>query len=161
MQAGIEDGAGVNRHDGVAAGRGETDMQCAIAAAPGMRGEPSSTRAVGIDEFIDAASDIGLGERIDHDLAFPRAIAVRLPVLDRAAAAGAEILAERRDPFGAGAVDAQELPAVGMIGDFFRFDRLAAERIGHEQRLPFGKSDTVAALADVIDAQAFSHGERR
>jgi hypothetical protein len=53
------------------------------------------------------------------------------------------------------------LAAVGMAGDMRRLDRLAAERIGHEDGLPAGKGDAVAAVTDVIDGEAFNHGARR
>ncbi len=48
-----------------------------------------------------------------------------------------------------------------MIGCGFGFNHLAAERIRHEQRLSLCKGNAVAALADVIDAEKFSHGARR
>ena len=82
-------------------------------------------------------------------------------MLNGAAAATAEILAKRRDPFRAGALDARQLPAVGVIGHRLDLDGLAAKRIGHEQGLAVGEGDAVAAMADMVDDQAFNHGARR
>ena len=52
-------------------------------------------------------------------------------------------------------------PAIGMIGDRTGFDGLAAKRVRHEHGVPAGESDAVAAMADMIDDEAFSHGARR
>jgi hypothetical protein len=82
-------------------------------------------------------------------------------MLDGAAAAGAEIPAERRDPLRTGVLHAQQKPAVGMIGDRTGFDGLAAERVRHEHGVPAGEGNTIAAMADMIDDKAFSHGARR
>ena len=40
-------------------------------------------------------------------------------------------------------------------------DGLACERIWHVHRLPVGKGDAVATMADVIDDETFNHGARR
>ena len=82
-------------------------------------------------------------------------------MLDRAAAAGAEIPAERRDPLRRSRCRPQQNPAIGMIGDRTGFDGFAAERVGHEHGVSVGKSHAVAAMADVIDDEMFSHGARR
>ena len=126
-----------------------------------MDGDAPAACAVGVEERFDLTFDAGMRQGIDHDLAFPGAIGFRLPVLNGAAAATAEIFAERLDPFGAGALDAGQLPAVGVIGHRFGLDGLAAKRIGHEQGLAVGKGDAVAAMADMIDDEAFNHGARQ
>ena len=114
-----------------------------------------------VDQFIDRAFDAGMPERIDHDSALPRAIGLRLPVLNRTTAAAAEISAERRDPLRAGVLDLHQLPAVGMTIYRVDVDALAAERIGHEHGLAAGKGNAVAAVADMIDIEALNHGGRR
>jgi hypothetical protein len=40
-------------------------------------------------------------------------------------------------------------------------DRLAAQRVRHIHALPAGQRDAIAAMADVIDDQAFNHGAHR
>ena len=65
------------------------------------------------------------------------------------------------DPLRACVLDARELPAVGMTGDRFGFDGLAAQRVRHEHGLAAGKGNAVAAMADMIDGEAFNHGARR
>ena len=116
---------------------------------------------VGIGEVADFALDPALPKCIGHDPALPGAVGVPLPVLDGAAAAAAEISAERCDPFRAGMLDARQLPAVGVIGHGLRFDGLAAERVRHIHGLPTGKGDAVAAMTDMIDGEMLSHGARR
>ncbi len=48
-----------------------------------------------------------------------------------------------------------------MTGDRLGLDGFAAERVRHEQALAAGKADAVAAMADMIDGEAFNHGARR
>ena len=151
----------VDGDDGVAAGRGEADAQLAVVAAARMHGDAAAAGAMGIDQVIDRAGDAGVGQRVDHDLALPRPIGVRLPVLDGAAAAGAEIAAERRDPLRAGAFDTQQAAALGMAGDRVGLDGLAGQRVRHEDGVSAGEGDAVAAMADMVDGEVFSHGARR
>ena len=82
-------------------------------------------------------------------------------MLDGAAAAGAEISAERIDPLRTGLFDACQRAAVGMTGDGVGLDGFAAQRVRHEQALAAGKADAVAAMADMVDDEAFNHGARR
>ena len=160
-QAGIEDRAILDRDNRVAVGRGKTGAQRAVAIASGMDGDAAAAGAVGIDEVVDFAGDAGMPERIDHDPALPGAIGLGLPVLDGAAAAGAEIPAERRDPLRAGVLDAQQLPALGIADRRFDVDGLAVQRVRYEHGVAAAESDAVAAVADVIDGEAFNHGGRR
>ena len=136
-------------------------LTLAIAAAAGMDGDAPAAGAVGVEERLNLTFDAGMRQGIDHDLAFPGAIGLRFPMLNGAAAATAEILAKRRDPLRAGALDAGQMPAVGLIGHRFDLDGLAAERIGHEQGLAIGEGDAVAAMADMVDDEALSHGALR
>jgi hypothetical protein len=83
-------------------------------------------------------------------------------VLDGAAAANSEMLAQRFDTFRARLFDPQQLPPVWMMtGCGGRFDRLAAKRVGHKEALPLGERDTIAEMADMIDEEALNHGARR
>jgi hypothetical protein len=161
VQGRIENRTILDRHNGVAVGGGEACPQLAIAAAAGMDGDAPAAGAVGVEQRFNLTFDAGMRQGIDHDLAFPGAIGLWFPVLNGAAAATAEILTKRRDPFRAGALDVRQLPAVGVIGHRFDLDGLAAERIGHEQGLAIGEGDAVAAMADMVDDQAINHGARR
>ena len=82
-------------------------------------------------------------------------------MLNGAAAAGAEIWAERCDPLGACVLDARQKPALGIIGCRFDLDDLAAKRVRHEHGVAAGKANAVAAMADMIDGKTFNHGARR
>jgi hypothetical protein len=50
------------------------------------------------------------------------------------------------------------MPAVRVTGHRFDLDGLAAERIRHEHALAIGEGDAVAAMADMVDNEAFTHG---
>ncbi len=165
VQGRIENRTVVDRDDGVAAGRGKPDAPFAIAAATGVDGDAPPAGAVRIDEKVDLAFDAGMCQRIDHDLAFPGAIGLRLPMLDGAAAASAKVSAERRNPLRAGAIDAQQAPAIRVAGHRRDFDGFAIQRVRHEYALAVSQGDAVAAMADMIDDQmpraGTSHDARR
>ena len=78
-----------------------------------QRDAPAATPCASISG-ADLAFELCLRQRLDHEIAFPGAVALGFPVLDRAAAADAEMRTERRDPLGAGALDRKQAPAVGM-----------------------------------------------
>jgi hypothetical protein len=114
-----------------------------------------------VDEVIDRALDIGMSQDIDDDLSFPRAIGFWLPMLNGAAATRAEIRTKRFDPLGTGTIDAHKLPAIGVARQYTGFDGLAAERVRYKYSLAFDERDTIAAMADVIDGEEFSHAGHR
>jgi len=61
---------------------------------------------MGVDQGVDVAIELRLRQRLDDEIALPGAVGLGFPVLDRAAAANTKVLAERRDPLGAGLLDA-------------------------------------------------------
>ena len=144
-------------------GRGETDLEHILSRrSAGVQRDAPAAGAVGVDQRIDLAGDACLRQRRDHEVAFPGAVVLGLPMLDRAAAADAEMWAERRDPLRAGVLDLEQAPAVGMMARHGRdLDGLAAQRVGHKTALSAGKGDAVAAMTDMIDDEAFNHGARR
>ncbi len=132
-----------------------------MGAEPPMQGDAAAAGAMRVDQRRDFAVEPGLRQRLDHDVALPRVIGRVLPMLDRAAAAHAEMRAERFDPLGARDLDREQLAAIGMVArNAIDLDGLAAECIGHVDRLAFVERDTIAAMADMIDGQAFNHGAR-
>ena len=78
-------------------------------------------------------------------------------MLDRAAAADAEMRTKRLDALGARRLDAQQMPAVRMAGHALGLDRLARQRIGHEHRPVRRFGDAVAAVGQAVDEQPFGH----
>ncbi len=113
---------------------------------------------MGIDEIVHLAVDARLRQRIDYDLTLPGAIGVRSPVLNGAAAAASEMRTERRDAFRVRCLHAKKPRTIRMASDRLGVDDFAAERVRHEHRLFVKVRDAVAAMPDVIDGQAFSHG---
>src|SRR5262249_53985031 len=118
--------------------------------------------AMGIDQRRNRAVEFCLRERLDRQRMFPGPVVFDLPMLDGAAAADAEMPAERRDALRARYLDIEEAAAVGMMaGHVGDLDGLATERIGHIDRLGAGERDAVTAMADVIDEKTFNHAARR
>src|SRR3954468_3481680 len=97
-----------------------------------MHGDAAASGAMGVDQLIDRTFDSCGGEGIHHDLPLPGAIGRWLPVLYGAAAAGAEISAERQDPLRAGDCDAEQRRTVGLAGDRLGFDGLISQRVRYE-----------------------------
>ena len=84
-------------------------------------------------------------------------------MLDRAAAADAEMRTERRDPLHACGLDLEQSPAVGMVaGNGSDLDCFAAQRVRHIDIAAACDGDAVAVMADMVDdeALAVSHGAR-
>ncbi|CEG08838.1 hypothetical protein BN961_02257 [Afipia felis] len=141
-------------HDLVPSGGGKPDAQFAR-SLPRMEGGAAASGAVRIDERADLAGDAGLLQRIHDKEALPIAIGIHLPVLDRAATADAEILAEGRDPLGARRDDLDEIaPVRRSAGRGCRIDGFAAERVGDIDVPAAIEGDAVAVLADMIDGEA-------
>ena len=118
---------------------------------------------MGIDQGRHVAIDSRLRQHRHHELALPGAIGRGVPMLDRAAAADAEMRTERRDPLHACGLDLEQSPAVGMVaGNGCDFDRFAAQRIRHVDVAAACDGDAVAVMADMVDdeALAVSHGAR-
>jgi hypothetical protein len=139
----------------VPSGGGEPHAQRAR-PLPCMKCGAATAGAVRVDQCADFAGNAGLFERIDDELALPIAIGVRLPVLDRAAAAGAEILAERRDALRARSDDFDEVaPVRGSAGRNVRIDDFAAQRVGDVDIPAAVEGNAVAELADMVDGEAF------
>ncbi len=116
---------------------------------------------MGIDQRVYFAAKLRLGQRLDDNIAFPCAIALGLPMLNRATAADAKMRAKRRDPLRAGALDREQAAAVGMTGYGGNLDRLAAERVRHVYGRSVREGDAVTVMSDMIDDKMFSHGARR
>ena len=115
-----------------------------------------------IDQGCDLAVDFRLRKRSDDEVAFPGAVALGLPVLNGAAAADSEMLAQRFDTFRARLVDSHQLPPIRMMtGRGGDFDRLTAERVGDKEASPLDDRNAIAEMADMIDDEALNHGARR
>lgn len=94
----------------------EADAQNALLALPRVQRHAAAAGAVGVDQFADLAIDAGMIERVDHKLPLPVSICFGLPVLDGAAAAGAEMRTERIDTLRAWRDDMRKRAAVRMTG---------------------------------------------
>ena len=132
-------------------------------AHPRVQCDAPAARAMGIDQGRNVAIDSRLRQRRRHKLALPGGVGRGVPMLDRAAAADAEMRTERRDPLHACGLDLKQSPAIGMAaGDRNDFDRLAAQRIRHIDVAAISDGDAVAVMADMVDdeALALSHGAR-
>ncbi len=115
-ETGRQDRAVVDRDDVVAAGGREPDLKDVLGAAPGMEDRAPAALAMGVDDGVDGRVEPRIAQRRNHEVAFPGAIARGAPMLDRAAAADAEMRTDRRDPLGTGHVDPHQMPAVRVAG---------------------------------------------
>src|SRR5258708_4378927 len=78
-------------------------------------------------------------------------------MLHGAAAADAEMFADRRFALMARFVDADEMPPVGMAVDAFDRHEFARQSVGDEYRPNIGVGDAVAAMAEAGDGELFGH----
>ncbi len=147
----------VDRDQAVGAGGGEADLQHFVRAAPGMQDGAAAAVAMGIDQIADRRLEPGLLQRFDDETALPGAVTRRLPMLDGAAAAHAEMRTDRRNALRARRLDAQQMPPVGMAGDRLDLDRFARQRAGHINRAVRAFGNPVAAVADLFDHKVFGH----
>ena len=103
----------------------------------------------------DRRIEPGLRQRVDDQAALPFPIAGRGPVLDRAAAADAEMRTERLDALRACGLDAQQMAAIRLAGNALDLDGLAGQRVGHEQRPRRRVRHAIAAVGEAIDGEPF------
>ena len=142
--------------------RGKADLEHVMRTLARMQSHAAAAFAMGIDQRKNLAVDFRLRERRNDEVAFPGAVMFGLPVLNRAAAADAEMLAKRFDTLRAGLFDPHQLPPVRMMtGRGGDFDRLATKRVGNKEVAPVGECNAVAEMADMIDEEALNHGVRR
>ena len=127
--------AGVDGDDVMRARRGEADLQHIVLAAPRMQhGAPAALRRAHRSAARPARPARHAPSASDHQLALPQMIFGERPVLQRAAAALAEMLADRLRALVARPVDMHEVPPVGMAGDRLRPSR--SRPAAHRARRP-------------------------
>jgi hypothetical protein len=127
-----------------------------------MQRHASASLAMGIDQGKNLAVDLRLRERRRDEMVFPGAIALGFPMLDRAAAAAAEVLAEGLDAFWAWLFDPYQLPPIGMMTwDDRNFDCFTTKRVGNKDAPPLDERNAVAKMSNMVDDEALNHGARR
>ena len=135
----------------------EADHEDVARAAARMEHGAPAPFAMRIDQIIDVGRDTRLRQRAHHKVPLPGAIALPVPMLHGAAAATAEMRADRGDPLCARALDPQQAAPVGMTLNCLHLDGLAGQRIRHEHRPGRRLGDAVAAMAEVGDGQVLGH----
>src|SRR5262249_40894425 len=147
-----------DRHDVVRPRRREADLEDIALTTPRVEDGAAAAVTVSVDQVVNRRVEAGPRQRLKDEITFPFAIMRGRPVLQRAAAAGAEMRTDRRDPVRARDLDADEVTAVRMAGP--RVDRggFARQRIGHVDRSGRRLGDAVPALAETRDLQMFDHG---
>ena len=71
--------------------RGEADFEHVVGAAPSVKHRAAAAVAMRVDKLGDRRLDAGLAQRLDDEAALPCAVGSGRPMLQRAAAADAEI----------------------------------------------------------------------
>src|SRR6185369_12449850 len=103
-------------------------------AASCVEDSAAASVAVRVDQVVDGGIEPGLCQRLRHQGPLPISVARRREMLERAAAARSEMRADRRDAVRTGAVELDEVPAVGMTGPQIDFRDLTWQRVGHVER---------------------------
>src|SRR5262245_14541914 len=83
-------------------------------AAAGVEDGAATALSVRVYKRVDRRLEAFPRQRLEHEATLPVAIALRFPVLQRAAAAGAEVRTDRRDALGACDLDLDQSAAIGM-----------------------------------------------
>ena len=111
--------------------RSKSDLQNVMGPASRMQHRAPPASAMGIDEIVDRRDYIRLRQCLHHQRAFPQVVFGQRPVLQRAAAAGAEMLADRLGALVAGLSTCTRCRRSGWPG--YRLDRhgLAGQSIWH------------------------------
>src|SRR5712691_3496835 len=137
--------------------RRKADFQNIALAAAGVKHRASATLAMGIDDIVDRSVNAGPRQRFDHKPALPIAVACRVPVLQRAAAASAEMRTDWCNALRARHVDANKAATIRMAGPGNDLGSLAWQHIGHVERARRCVRDPVATAARPFDLQALNH----
>ena len=136
-----------------------TERNAVSRAAKREGGAPAATERHGA-RILDRPLEASRGKRRDHLLPLPGEIGVRLHMLEGAAPAGAEILADRRDTLGARIENGKRLSA-GLSWLGRHLHQLAGKREGDEERPVRTLRHAVALGAKALDPDLKLHGSRR
>ena len=126
-----------------------------------MEDRTTAAFAMCVDDFGDRKVQSGLPQSLDHEIAFPRAVLNRFPVLHGAAAAYAEMRTDRRNAFRTRPFDVKQPAAIGMAGNCFDLDRFAGQCARNVDRTCGAVGNTVAAMADPGDHKLLNHASPR
>src|SRR5271168_3512376 len=113
---------------------GKTDFQYRLGADSGMEDRAAAALAMRVDEFAHRKIQSRLPQSLDHEIALPRAVLDRLPVLHGAATAYAEMRTDRRNACCTRPFDVEQPPPVGMAGNRFHLDCFARQCAGDVNR---------------------------
>src|SRR5262245_3612195 len=108
--------------------RREADLQHIALAAASVKHRAAAPLAMGIDNVLDRSIDAGPRQCFDDESALPVAVTRRIPVLDRAAAADAEMRTDRRNALRARDIDANEPATIRMARPNVDLGGLARQR---------------------------------
>ena len=128
-----------------------------MAAAPRVENDAAAAFAVRVDQVADRRLDTGLAQRFDDETALPGAVGRACPMLQGAAAANAEMRADRRDAVSARHLDAEQMAPVGLTGHGLNLDGLARQRAGNVNWTTAAVRHAIAAMAEPIDDHALNH----
>ena len=145
----------------VRASGGEPDFKHIVGATPGVKYRAAAALAMRIDQLGDLRVEARLAQRCNNKIAFPGPIGGSFPMLHGAAAAHAEVRANRRDAFGARCIDVEKSPPVGMSRHPFDLNRLAWQRAGNIDRPVGAVGDPVAEMAKPVDHKPLNHAAPR
>ena len=134
VEAWRQDRAAVDRPRRGGCGRRQSRLRARSAPLRRVEHGAAAAVAVRVDKVGDGEVEAGLTQRLDDKTALPGPVMVVLPVLHGAAAAYAEMRADRRDALRTRLFDLEEAPPVGVAGDRFDLDGFARQRTGNVNR---------------------------
>ena len=100
-----QDRAAVDGDEVMRARGGKADFEHLMGAAARVKDDAAAAFAMGVDEIADRRVDAGLAQRRHDEIALPDAVRSARPVLQGAAAADAEMRADRRNALRARRLD--------------------------------------------------------
>src|SRR5438309_1187455 len=109
--------------------RRKADFQNVALAAAGVKHRATAPLAMRIDDIVDERVNSSPRQRLEHQPTLPVAIARRIPVLQRAAPAGAEMRTDWRNALRARHIDANEATTIRMAGPGINIGGLARKCI--------------------------------
>ena len=126
-----------------------------------MEHRAAAAFAVCVDELGDRKIQSRVTQCLDHEIALPGPVTGKFQVLHGAAAAYAEMRADRCDALCARSFDAKEPAPVRMARDRFHLDRFAGQRSGDVDHADGAIGDAVAAMAEPGDRKLLNHAPPR
>ena len=157
VERGVEHRASLDRDDGMRAGLHEADLHAAVVEPARVQGGAAPAGTVRVVKGRHRGGDAGARQGLDQEAALPGGVVFGRHHLQRAAATGAEIGADRRDAARARLEQADKRAALAFGIDR---DHFARQRVRHGKRPRWRPRQTLAPGAERLDGHLGAHAAR-